>query len=170
MMTIKLCPVVFVYVADIVIFELHFQRFNTGAVSIAWQEEMLETKVFDDLNVFLPDGGLPTDLDFNFIPEPEPKGCFPFLRKKFKVLNRQNVHKLKWLNLNVLLFMYNLSILCLHNFRRREVITCMICVRTRTLSQAVPPTLPASLALTHVYFPRSVERTFAINKLPSSRI
>ena len=61
------------------------QRFNTGAVSIAWQEEMLETKVFEDLNIFGPDGGLPTDLDFNFVPEPEPKGCFPFLRKKFKV-------------------------------------------------------------------------------------
>ena len=46
---------------------------------------MLETKVFEDLNIFGPDGGLPTDLDFNFVPEPEPKGCFPFLRKKFKV-------------------------------------------------------------------------------------
>ena len=57
-------------------------------MSIAWQEEMIETKVFEDLNVFGPpdvNGGLPTDLDFNFIPEPEPKGCFPFLRKKFKV-------------------------------------------------------------------------------------
>ena len=64
---------------------INFQRFNTGAVSIAWQEEMIETKVFDDLNVFGPDGGLPPDLDFNFVPEPEPKGCFPFLRKKFKV-------------------------------------------------------------------------------------
>ena len=70
-----------------------FQRFNTGAVSIAWQEEMVETKVYDDLNIFGPDnvclttGGLPNDLDFNFIPEPEPKGCFPFLRKKFKVIN-----------------------------------------------------------------------------------
>lgn len=61
-----------------------YQRFNTGAVSIAWQEEMGETKVYEDLNVFGPDGGLPSDLDFNFIPEPEPKGCFPFLRKKFK--------------------------------------------------------------------------------------
>ena len=64
---------------------ISLQRFNTAAVSIAWQEEMIETKVFDDLNVFGPDGELPTDLDFNFVPEPEPKGCFPFLRKKFKV-------------------------------------------------------------------------------------
>ena len=70
---------------------LIFQRFNTGAVSIAWQEEMVETKVFDDLNVFGPDGGLPPDLDFNFIPEPEPKGCFPFLRKKFKVVKINNI-------------------------------------------------------------------------------
>ena len=50
---------------------------------------MIETKVFEDLNVFGPpdvNGGLPTDLDFNFIPEPEPKGCFPFLRKKILTL------------------------------------------------------------------------------------
>ena len=59
---------------------------------------MVETKVYDDLNVFGPDNfhglpGLPPDLDFNFIPEPEPKGCFPFLRKKFKVLSLNNAHK-----------------------------------------------------------------------------
>jgi len=67
-----------------------YQRFNTGAVSIAWQEEMLETKVFDDLNVFFgPDNAdVPPDLDFNFMPEPEPKGCLPFLLKKFR--NRRN--------------------------------------------------------------------------------
>merc|ERR1719312_2411159 len=34
-----------------------YARFNTGAVTIAWQEEMLETKVFDDLNVFGGYGG-----------------------------------------------------------------------------------------------------------------
>ncbi len=82
-----------------------YGRFNTGAVSIAWQEEMIETRVFDDLNVFGEppedeeggggdadgDGALgpdeeivPPDLDLNIIPEPEPKGCFPKLRKKLR--------------------------------------------------------------------------------------
>ena len=56
---------------------------------------MIETKVFDDLNVFGPEGGLPPDLDFNFVPEPEPKGCFPFLRKKFKVNQYSNYLKRK---------------------------------------------------------------------------
>ena len=63
-----------------------YARFNTGAVTIAWQEEMLETKVFDDLNVFGEGQTLPPDLDLNFMPEPEPKGCFPYL---FKRLRRQ---------------------------------------------------------------------------------
>ena len=65
-----------------------YQQFNTGAVSIAWQEEMIETKVYDDLNVFGPDNSVPPDLDFNFMPEPEPKGCLPFLLKKLR--NRRN--------------------------------------------------------------------------------
>eukprot|EP00095_Tigriopus_kingsejongensis_P003589 snap_masked-scaffold1122_size61463-processed-gene-0.0 protein:Tk03589 transcript:snap_masked-scaffold1122_size61463-processed-gene-0.0-mRNA-1 annotation:"camp-dependent protein kinase catalytic" len=59
-----------------------YQRFNTGAVSIPWQEEMIETKVFDDLNVFGPEESRPPDLDINVIPEPEPQGCIPFLRHK----------------------------------------------------------------------------------------
>lgn len=58
-----------------------YYRFNTGAVSIPWQEEMIETKVYDDLNVFGENESLPLDLNMDFIPEPEPKGCFSFLRK-----------------------------------------------------------------------------------------
>lgn len=58
-----------------------YHKFNTGAVSIPWQEEMIETKVYDDLNVFGEDGSLPLDLNMDFIPEPEPKGCFSFFRK-----------------------------------------------------------------------------------------
>lgn len=61
-----------------------YNRFNTGAVSIPWQEEMIETKVFDDLNVFGPDESLPDDLDMEKIPEPEPKGCLPYLRHKLR--------------------------------------------------------------------------------------
>ena len=29
-----------------------YNRFNTGAVSIPWQNEMIETRVFEELNVF----------------------------------------------------------------------------------------------------------------------
>jgi hypothetical protein len=63
-----------------------YQRFNTGSVSIPWQEEMLETKVFEDLNVFGADDddSLPPDLNMDLIPEPEPKGCLPFLRHKLR--------------------------------------------------------------------------------------
>ncbi len=61
-----------------------YERFNTGAVSIPWQEEMLETRVFDDLNVFGPDDSLPPDLDMNCIPEPEPKGCLSGLRRRLR--------------------------------------------------------------------------------------
>ncbi len=66
-----------------------YARFNTGAVSIPWQEEMIETRVFDELNVFgNPDAGedepdtLPPDLDMDLIPVPEPKGCWPYLANK----------------------------------------------------------------------------------------
>ena len=45
---------------------------------------MLETKVFDDLNVFGENQTLPPDLDLNFMPEPEPKGCFPYLMKRLR--------------------------------------------------------------------------------------
>ena len=65
-----------------------YQRFNTGAVSIPWQEEMIETKVFEDLNVFGPDDSLPPDLDMNVIPEPEPVGCLPYLRQKLRLRRR----------------------------------------------------------------------------------
>jgi len=51
-----------------------YARFNTGPVTIPWQEEMIETKVFDDINVFGPDDSRPPDLDMNCVPEPEPKG------------------------------------------------------------------------------------------------
>lgn len=61
-----------------------YQRFNTGAVSIPWQEEMIETRVYDDLNVFGPEDTLPPDLDMDMIPEPEPKGCLPFIRYKLR--------------------------------------------------------------------------------------
>ena len=49
-----------------------YRKFNTGAVSEKWQDEMLETGVFEELNVFGPDDSLPPDLDFDLIPD-DPK-------------------------------------------------------------------------------------------------
>ncbi|XP_061732099.1 G protein-coupled receptor kinase 6-like isoform X2 [Nerophis ophidion] len=45
-----------------------YARFNTGSVPIAWQNEMIETECFTELNVFGPRGGRSPDL----IPNPEP--------------------------------------------------------------------------------------------------
>ena len=46
----------------------------------------------------------------------------------------------------------------------------MICVLTNTEIQALAVTFPASFSLLQVYLPSSVDRTFEINKLPSSSI
>ena len=46
----------------------------------------------------------------------------------------------------------------------------MICVLTKTDIHASALTDPASLDLTQVYLPSSVDLTLEINKLPSSRI
>ena len=51
-----------------------YKKFNTGAVSEKWQDEMIETDVFEELNVFGPDDTLPPDLDFDIIPV-EPSWC-----------------------------------------------------------------------------------------------
>ncbi|NXI48609.1 GRK5 kinase, partial [Galbula dea] len=39
--------------------------FSSGTVAIPWQEELLETGVFQELNVWGPPGTLPPDLDPN---------------------------------------------------------------------------------------------------------
>jgi len=39
-----------------------YAKFATGSVTIPWQQEMCDTKVYDDLNVFAPDGGPTPDL------------------------------------------------------------------------------------------------------------
>lgn len=65
-----------------------YNKFNTGAVSIPWQDEMIETRVFEDLNFFdvpVDDPcSPPLDLDLRYVPEPEPRGCLPFLISKFR--------------------------------------------------------------------------------------
>uniref|UniRef100_A0A8C2Q9X9 G protein-coupled receptor kinase n=1 Tax=Cyprinus carpio TaxID=7962 RepID=A0A8C2Q9X9_CYPCA len=47
-----------------------YSKFATGSVSIPWQNEMIETECFSDLNVFGPQGTRPPDLDWNQPPEP----------------------------------------------------------------------------------------------------
>lgn len=61
--------------------ENFYSKFNTGSVSISWQNEMIETECFSELNVFGAQN-LPTpDLLLNAQPIIEKPGCFPFRRK-----------------------------------------------------------------------------------------
>ncbi|KAK2513173.1 hypothetical protein Q9233_015803 [Columba guinea] len=47
-----------------------YAKFATGSVSIPWQNEMIETECFNDLNVFGPGGTRSPDLDWWQLPEP----------------------------------------------------------------------------------------------------
>lgn len=58
-----------------------YTKFNTGSVSIPWQQEMIETDCFRQLNVFGPGDSPTPDLLLNAPVIPEKKGCFPFRRK-----------------------------------------------------------------------------------------
>jgi len=60
-----------------------YQKFSCGAVSIPWQEEILETGVFTELNVFGANNTPSPDLRRDLIPEPESNsGCLQFLRRR----------------------------------------------------------------------------------------
>ncbi|KAL9694213.1 hypothetical protein quinque_013498 [Culex quinquefasciatus] len=62
--------------------ENFYSKFNTGSVSIPWQNEMLETECFRELNVFGQEESPTPDLLVNAPPVVEKPGCFPFRRKK----------------------------------------------------------------------------------------
>ncbi|XP_063787691.1 G protein-coupled receptor kinase 5-like isoform X2 [Pseudophryne corroboree] len=47
-----------------------YVKFATGCVPIPWQNEMIETECFKDLNVFGPNGTRSPDLDWRQLPEP----------------------------------------------------------------------------------------------------
>ncbi|XP_029459775.1 G protein-coupled receptor kinase 5-like isoform X2 [Rhinatrema bivittatum] len=47
-----------------------YVKFATGCVPIPWQNEMIETECFKDLNVFGPNGIRSPDLDWKQLPEP----------------------------------------------------------------------------------------------------
>ncbi|XP_065819444.1 rhodopsin kinase GRK1b [Labrus bergylta] len=51
-----------------------FGEFSTGNVPIPWQEEMIETGVFGEMNIWAENGKLPNDLDPNFV-ESKGGGC-----------------------------------------------------------------------------------------------
>lgn len=61
---------------------LFYAKFNTGSVSIPWQNEMIETGCYQELNLFGPNESLPPDLMMDQLPVEEYEGCFPFRRKK----------------------------------------------------------------------------------------
>uniref|UniRef100_A0A665VQY6 G protein-coupled receptor kinase n=1 Tax=Echeneis naucrates TaxID=173247 RepID=A0A665VQY6_ECHNA len=46
-----------------------YSKFNTGSVPTSWQNEMIETGCFSELNVFGPFGSRPPDLDWSQTPE-----------------------------------------------------------------------------------------------------
>lgn len=61
--------------------ENFYSKFNTGSVSIPWQNEMIETECYRELNVFGQDECPTPDLLINAPPVVEKPGCFPFRRK-----------------------------------------------------------------------------------------
>ncbi|MBN3320602.1 GRK6 kinase, partial [Atractosteus spatula] len=50
-----------------------YSKVSTGSVPIPWQNEMIETECFTELNVFYSDGPVPPDLDWRGQPSPQPK-------------------------------------------------------------------------------------------------
>lgn len=61
--------------------ENFYTKFNTGSVSISWQNEMVETECFRELNVFGAEECPTPDLRIDAEPVVETPGCFPFRRK-----------------------------------------------------------------------------------------
>lgn len=61
--------------------ENFYTKFNTGSVSISWQNEMVETECFRELNVFGINQCPTPDLLITAQPVVEKPGCFPFRRK-----------------------------------------------------------------------------------------
>ncbi|KAK6481914.1 G protein-coupled receptor kinase 5-like isoform X1 [Huso huso] len=63
-----------------------YSKFSTGCVSIPWQNEMIETECFKELNMFGPNGTLSPDLDRSYTPEPPKRGLL------HRLFNRQHHH------------------------------------------------------------------------------
>ncbi|XP_043230720.1 G protein-coupled receptor kinase 2-like isoform X1 [Amphibalanus amphitrite] len=59
-----------------------YDKFNTGSVSIPWQQEMLETGCFKELNVYGPEYTRSDDLRLDLPPPETSSGCFSTLRRR----------------------------------------------------------------------------------------
>ncbi|CAG5124273.1 unnamed protein product, partial [Candidula unifasciata] len=59
-----------------------YSKFNTGSVSIPWQNEMLETECYKELNVFGPNGGPSPDLIEGLPPQPPQRSFFDKLFRR----------------------------------------------------------------------------------------
>ncbi|XP_069835766.1 G protein-coupled receptor kinase 5 isoform X2 [Dendropsophus ebraccatus] len=65
-----------------------YTKFSTGSVSIPWQNEMIETECFKELNIFGPNGTLSPDLNRSHPPEPPKKSL---LHRIFKRQNNSGI-------------------------------------------------------------------------------
>lgn len=75
--------------------ENFYSKFNTGSVSIPWQEEMIETECFKELNIFGEESSPSPDLIVDAKPIEERKGCFSFRKKvirKFYLVHNNNFY------------------------------------------------------------------------------
>lgn len=52
-----------------------FDEFASGNIPIPWQEEMIETGIYGELNIWGPGGALPNDLRRESILEQPPKSA-----------------------------------------------------------------------------------------------
>ncbi|KAM9794320.1 G protein-coupled receptor kinase 5 [Syngnathus typhle] len=59
-----------------------YARFSTGSVPITWQNELIETGCFEDLNFFGPDGSRPQDLEWTQAPESPKNNLFNKIFRK----------------------------------------------------------------------------------------
>ncbi|KAM4704404.1 LOW QUALITY PROTEIN: G protein-coupled receptor kinase 5 [Rhinophrynus dorsalis] len=59
-----------------------YTKFSTGSVSIPWQNEMIETECFKELNIFGPNGTLSPDLNRSHPPEPPKKSLLHRIFKR----------------------------------------------------------------------------------------
>uniref|UniRef100_A0A3B4XHS7 G protein-coupled receptor kinase n=1 Tax=Seriola lalandi dorsalis TaxID=1841481 RepID=A0A3B4XHS7_SERLL len=77
-----------------------YSKFATGSVSIPWQNEMIETECFRDLNVFGPQGTRPPDLDWNQPPEPPRRSLLDRIFRRHVSERTQAYHKLAHIHTN----------------------------------------------------------------------
>uniref|UniRef100_A0AAR2KNU4 G protein-coupled receptor kinase n=1 Tax=Pygocentrus nattereri TaxID=42514 RepID=A0AAR2KNU4_PYGNA len=73
-----------------------YSKFATGSVSIPWQNEMIETECFSDLNVFGPQGSRPPDLDWTQPPEPPRRSLLDRIFRRHHAVQRQRSSVKLW--------------------------------------------------------------------------